>query len=126
MGIEDAAVLAGLLKHAGSTEAIPRLLRCYDQARQARVDAVRQYSNFMGKVFSYPDGRKQQRRDKALGTFDPNQYPDAIPNITAHYGSAEWMTWLDVFDVKETVSEHSLPLHLILMLCSGTKCIRQR
>lgn len=111
MGIEDAAVLAELLTHAGSTEEIPRLLRCYDQARHTRIDAVREYSNFVGKMFSYPDSKKQQMRDKVLRTYDPNQYPDSIPSITAHYGSAEWMTWLDVFDVKETVSIHSVPLH---------------
>jgi 2-polyprenyl-6-methoxyphenol hydroxylase-like FAD-dependent oxidoreductase len=103
MGIEDAAVLAELLSHALSAEDIPRLMRCYNQARHARVTAVRQYSDFVGKMFSYPDGKKQQMRDKILRTYDPNQYPDSIPSMTARYGSAEWMTWLDVFDVKETV-----------------------
>lgn len=104
MGIEDAAVLAELLSHTAVTEDIPHLMKCYDQARHARVDKVRDYSDFIGKMFSYPDGKKQQSRDKVLRSYDPNQYLDAIPSMTAHYGSAEWMTWLDVFDVKETVS----------------------
>ena len=105
MGIEDAALLFELLSHASSTADIPRLTKCYDLARHARVDAVREYSNFVGKMLSYPDGKKQQMRDKVLRTYDPNQFPEAVPSMTAHYGSAEWMTWLDVFDVKETVGD---------------------
>lgn len=104
MGIEDAAVLAELPTHAAAMEDIPHLMKFYDQARHARVDKVRDYSDFIGKIFSYPDGKKQQSRDNVLRSYDPNQYLDAIPSMTARYGSAEWMTWLDVFDVKETVS----------------------
>jgi 2-polyprenyl-6-methoxyphenol hydroxylase-like FAD-dependent oxidoreductase len=104
MGIEDAAVLATLLLHASSPADIPRQTKCFDRARHARVEAVRNYSDFVGKMFSYPDGKKQQITDKVLRSYDPNLFPDAVPSITAHYGSPEWMTWLDVFDVEETVS----------------------
>jgi 2-polyprenyl-6-methoxyphenol hydroxylase-like FAD-dependent oxidoreductase len=104
MGIEDAAVLAALLSHASSPADIPHLTKSYDSARHTRVEAVRNYSDFVGKMFSYPDGKKQQMRDKNLKSYDPNLFPGVIPSMLAHYGSAEWMTWLDVFDVEETVS----------------------
>ncbi|QDS76432.1 hypothetical protein FKW77_004336 [Venturia effusa] len=103
MGIEDAAVLAELLTHAVAIENVPHLTKCYDRARHARIEKVREYSDFMGKMMSYPDGKNQQHRDQMLRSFDPNQSLNAAPSMTAHYGSAEWMTWLDVFDVKETV-----------------------
>jgi len=105
MGIEDAAVLAELLSYASSIEDINGLMKMYDQIRHTRVIAIRRYSDFVGDMFTYPDGKKQEARDKKLKEFDPNKFPDSEPNIKAKYGSAEWMTWLDVFDVEQTVRD---------------------
>lgn len=104
MGIKDATVLAELLTHATATHDLPHLMKCYHQARHARVDKVRDYSAFVGKMFSYPDGTKQRHRDRVLRSCDPNLYLDTVASMNMYYGSAEWMRWLDCFDVGETVS----------------------
>lgn len=105
MGLEDAAVLALLLRRASTVNDIGQYMSIFDKIRRERVTAIRKYSDFVGEMFTYPDGYKQQQRDAQMRVFDPNKVPDARSNINARYGTPEWVTWQNVFDAETVVRE---------------------
>ena len=68
--IEDAAVLAGCLRHATRETAPPALLQ-YEAARRERATRVQELSRRRQDFNHLPDGDAQRRRDEGLARFDP-------------------------------------------------------
>jgi 2-polyprenyl-6-methoxyphenol hydroxylase-like FAD-dependent oxidoreductase len=102
-GIEDAAVLSELFRHASPQDDLQRLARLYEKIRQPRVKLIQTLALVNGVAFSLPDGAKQQKRDQVMQQRPPNG-PDAIPNPRARLGSLEFELWLDNWDAIQEVS----------------------
>jgi 2-polyprenyl-6-methoxyphenol hydroxylase-like FAD-dependent oxidoreductase len=102
-GIEDAAVLSELFRHASPQDDLQRLARLYEGIRQPRVKLIQMLALVNGVAFSFPDGPKQQKRDQIMQRRPPNS-PDAIPNPKARLGSLEFELWLDNWDAIQEVS----------------------
>jgi salicylate hydroxylase len=67
--IEDAVVLAGCLRDAGST-GVATALRRYEAIRKARTAEVQNRSRGNTTTFHLPDGEEQRKRDAAMTTLD--------------------------------------------------------
>ncbi|TRM64793.1 hypothetical protein BD626DRAFT_454816 [Schizophyllum amplum] len=66
MAIEDAAVLGRLLSRIETRKDIPRLLRAYQDIRQARVTQAQLASGANRTLFHVPDGPAQEARDSKM------------------------------------------------------------
>jgi 2-polyprenyl-6-methoxyphenol hydroxylase-like FAD-dependent oxidoreductase len=108
-GIEDAAVLSELFRHASPQDDLQRLARLYEGIRQPRVKLIQTLALVSGIACSLPDGAKQQKRDQAMQQRPPNS-PDAVPNPKARLGSLEFELWVDNWDAIQEVSLFSYTL----------------
>lgn len=66
MGIEDSAILAGLLSRYPSKETLPKVLEAYESLRIKRSAKVATASIQSRYFTQMPDGEKQRERDEYL------------------------------------------------------------
>ena len=100
--MEDGFSLTECLRGASSLDDLPLLLGVFDKVMMQRARAVGDYSIFMGRLLSTPDGPLQKARDRGMRLFDPNGV-DARPNIKAKYGTPEWQAYLDDYDPAQAL-----------------------
>lgn len=95
--LEDAAALTECLCRCKSASDIPQYVQAYQDFRKPRVERIQQYARLNGKVWHYPDGEEQERRDRAMsgqlreGENDPNLWADKTlgPWLFGHDASKE-------------------------------------
>jgi len=100
MGIEDAAILGGLLERYPSKDSLVRTLRLYEEARIKRAARVAHASIDSRYFTQMPDGPKQRDRD---------EYLLAHPGIQKGHrnirSQAEFLDWLFGYDAFNTLEE---------------------
>jgi 2-polyprenyl-6-methoxyphenol hydroxylase-like FAD-dependent oxidoreductase len=95
-GLEDAAVLAELLRHASLKRDLGVVSKLYYELRHKRVEKARDLARMAGRWFSMVDGPEQRNRDLFMMSskrreIDPD-YVDPSGEVSIH-------AWLDDFDV---------------------------
>ena len=73
IGVEDGAVLGGLLGKIRGKKDVPRVLALYEQLRRPRCTAVVLGSSKQRDIFHLRDGPKQEERDRIMLTQTPPQ-----------------------------------------------------
>ena len=102
MGIEDAAILGGLLGEHPRKETLGKNLRLYEQIRIGRAQKVAHESIGSRWFTQMPDGPKQKDRD---------DYLLAHPGIQSNHrnirSDREFLDWLFGYDAYKTLDEIS-------------------
>ncbi|KAF2165903.1 hypothetical protein M409DRAFT_66862 [Zasmidium cellare ATCC 36951] len=94
-GIEDAAVLAKLLRTACSGDDIRRSLAEYEKIRRPRVDRIQAFATAMGHIWSCKSPGDIERRNSAWRNIKQEQIETATPDMNAAFNSPEFTAWLD-------------------------------
>jgi salicylate hydroxylase len=100
MGIEDAAILGGLLEKYPSPSTLKETLRLYEETRIGRTAKVAHASIDSRYFTQMPDGPKQEERDAYL-LANPG-IREAHRNIRQDKG---YLDWLFGFDAYETLGD---------------------
>lgn len=66
MAVEDAAVLGNLLSRLTHISELPHLLRGYEAIRHTRTANTQKSSRLNQRIFHYPDGPEQEKRDSEM------------------------------------------------------------
>ncbi|KAG8169785.1 hypothetical protein KVR01_000530 [Diaporthe batatas] len=99
IGLESAAVLAGLLGKVRSKQDVPKVLGLYERLRKERSGHAIRASLRNGRVWQVPDGPLKEERDRQL----LNETPTAgFPNILA---DPFFQSWLWGYDTSKVVDE---------------------
>lgn len=98
MGIEDAAILGGLLEKYPGKERLGKNLRLYEKLRIGRAQKVARKSIDSRWFTQMPDGPKQQERDEWLLS-----HPGIQKNHRNIRSDREFLDWLFGYDVYETL-----------------------
>ena len=108
MGLEDAVVLSELFASSTSTppEEIALKVRLYETMRRPRCDLVRRYAAIIGQSWTEKSPEKIDRRNRTWEKLwsDPN-VSNTKADSSAPFGSAEFETWLDKYDVFDVVEK---------------------
>lgn len=88
MGMESAAVLAGLVETATEENQIPELLRRYNAMREPRTSHIIKSSKRQGEIFYMPDGPLQVERDRLMVE---NERAAGFPFMLADPVLQEWL-----------------------------------
>jgi salicylate hydroxylase len=102
MGIEDAAILGGLLAKYPLREALGKNLRLYEKTRIERAQRVAHESIGSRWFTQMPDGPAQQERDDWLLA-----HPGIQSNHRNIRSDQEFLDWLFGYDVYKTLDEIS-------------------
>jgi len=102
MGIEDAAILGGLLAKHPHRETLGKNLRLYERVRIERAQKVAHESIGSRWFTQMADGPKQQERDDWLVA-----HPGIQSNHRNIRSDREFLNWLFGYDVYETLDEIS-------------------
>jgi salicylate hydroxylase len=101
MGIEDSAILGGLLAKYPSPETLHETLLLYEKIRLSRAATVAHHSIDSRYFTQMPDGPKQQERD---------DYLLAHPGIQRGHlnirSQQEFLDWLFGYDAYKVLEEH--------------------
>ena len=102
MGIEDAAILGGLLEKHPHKETLGKSLRLYEQVRIERAQKVAHESIGSRWFTQMPDGAEQKDRDDWLLA-----HPGIQSNHRNIRSDREFLDWLFGYDVYKTLDEIS-------------------
>jgi salicylate hydroxylase len=102
MGIEDAAILGGLLAKYPHRETLGKILRLYEKIRIERAQKVAHASIGSRWFTQMPDGPKQQERDDWLVA-----HPGIQSNHWNIQSDREFLDWLFGYDAYKTLEEIS-------------------
>ncbi|KAK4494483.1 hypothetical protein PRZ48_014781 [Zasmidium cellare] len=97
-GIEDAAVLANLLRNASSGDDVGRALAEYERLRRPRVERIQDFAAAMGRIWSCR-GEDIEKRNVAWRESRQQDVKTAVPDMNAAFNSAEFTALLDRYDV---------------------------
>lgn len=100
MGIEDAAILGGLLEKNPSKETISKNLWLYEKVRIERAQKVAHESVGSRFFTQMPDGPKQEDRDQWLLA-----HPGIQSNHRNIRSDREFLDWLFGYDAYKTLEE---------------------
>jgi salicylate hydroxylase len=112
MAIEDAAVLAGCLSRANSTDEIPELMRAYEEIRKPRAEKIKATSEGNMRQYGMEDGPEQVARDemykKTLVTpVESKEKKEVVKaDMNATYGSPGFSMWLYGYDIDEQLRQY--------------------
>jgi len=99
MGIEDAAILGGLLEKHPSKDSLPRILRLYEKARLERASKVAHASIDSRYFTQMQDGPDQQERDDYLLVHPGIQ--KGHRNIRSQQEFLDWLFGYDAYKALE-------------------------
>lgn len=102
MAIEDGAALAEIIHQIETSEQLPEALDVFSRERIQRSGQVQSASLVNGKIWHFPDGPKQRKRDEAMRPEvegkhflrSPNQWSDPV---------TQW--WCYGYDAEKAVRE---------------------
>lgn len=103
MGIEDAAILGGLLTKYPHKETLGDSLRLYEKIRVGRAQKVAHESIGSRWFTQMPDGPEQQERDEWLLA-----HPGIQSNHRNIRSDREFLDWLFGYDAYKILDEISL------------------
>lgn len=102
MAIEDGAALAEVIDQIGTSEQLPEALDVFTRERMQRSGQMQSASLVNGKIWHFPDGPEQQKRDEAMRAEvegkqfqrSANQWSDPV---------TQW--WCYGYDAEKAVRE---------------------
>ncbi|KAJ9400685.1 hypothetical protein DTO282F9_2253 [Paecilomyces variotii] len=102
MAIEDGAALAEVIDQIGASEQLPEALDVFTRERMQRSGQMQSASLVNGKIWHFPDGPEQQKRDEAMRAEvegkqfqrSANQWSDPV---------TQW--WCYGYDAEKAVRE---------------------
>jgi salicylate hydroxylase len=104
MGIEDCAILAGLLEKYPSTETLHETLLLYEKLRLDRTAKVASASIDSRSFTQVSDGPKQQDRDEYLLAHPGIQ--KGHRNIRSQQEFLDWLFGYDAYKTLEELDHH--------------------
>ncbi|KAH7388933.1 hypothetical protein BKA64DRAFT_125359 [Cadophora sp. MPI-SDFR-AT-0126] len=110
--VEDAAILAGCLARAQSSEDIPRLTQAYEDIRKPRAEKIKATSLGNIKQYGLPDGPEQVVRDEmySKSLLEVTQATKDVitpkPDMNAVFGSPGFTSWVFTYDTEQTLREY--------------------
>lgn len=99
MGIEDAAILGGMLSKYSSLSTLKETLRLYEEARIERAAKVAHASIDSRYFTQMPDGPKQEERDVYL--LENTGIREGHRNIRQDKGFLDWLFGFDAYETLE-------------------------
>jgi salicylate hydroxylase len=99
MGIEDAAIIGGLLNRYPGKETLSKVLCSYEEARMLRAAKVAHASIDSRYFTQMPDGERQKERDEYLLAHPGIQ--SGHRNIRSQTEFLDWLFGYDAFKILE-------------------------